>query len=359
MIAACILTRDSARTIRHCIEAIRPAVDEIVVVDTGSYDETVPIVESLGLSVYHFDWIDDFSAARNYAHSLATHDWIIAVDSDETLHPDDVQKLRDVVFASTPEVVFGITQVNYLVSGDIGNQHGTARIYNRTAGRWIYRAHEQLSVNGIVPHTTPSVIRLLHDGYNKQKVSTYDKAMRNVRLLRLDVDEHPNDWSRHFFLGRDSLETANNEDAIAHLRIAVQMLESSNHHTEHPVVYRTLAMAYEASAYFDDAQTVTQKMTELFPNYPDGHYLHSRLIIRRIEKLLKEAKSAMERAKQTAQSYSGQEVTDEAIATWKGDMTLGDLAKLRGDVRTARAFYQSALELGGPVQPLTDAIRRL
>jgi glycosyltransferase involved in cell wall biosynthesis len=360
MISACILTRNSARTIRECIESIRPAVDEVVVVDTGSYDETLSIVASLGLTAHHFDWVHSFSAARNYAHSRASNDWIIAVDSDEILYREDVNKIRAVIFDAEETAVFSIAQINTHQDGDVHAAYGTARLYNRRHMSWRYRAHEQLAFDGSeAVQSRRTDIRFRHDGYDGQMVSLYDKRMRNVKLLREDVNNFPNSWDRHFFLGRDTIAIANNEEAIQHLQIACRLLEFNDIHLKVPSAYRALANAYEVSGLYEEAQSVTQKMVEWFPHYPDGYYMHARLHVRQIEKLLRQAKLHTDLARRLAQSYTDIEETDESIGTWKGDMTLGDLAKLSGDLVTARNMYQSALESGGPTQPLSDAIRRI
>ena len=73
-LSLCMIVRDSARTLPACLESIRPWVDEMVIVDTGSVDETPRIVESFGGRLFHFPWCDDFSAARNESlrHAGAT-----------------------------------------------------------------------------------------------------------------------------------------------------------------------------------------------------------------------------------------------------------------------------------------------
>jgi glycosyltransferase involved in cell wall biosynthesis len=82
-------------TIVPCLENIRPWVDEMIVVDTGSVDETPAICRRLGASVYCFPWIDDFSAARNESLKYASGQWLFCMDSDDTIPQDCGQRLRD------------------------------------------------------------------------------------------------------------------------------------------------------------------------------------------------------------------------------------------------------------------------
>src|SRR5205823_1637832 len=80
-LSLCMIVRDNARAIRPCLESIRPWVDEMVVVDTGSTDETPRIVEAFGGRLSHFAWCDDFAAARNESLQHARGDWIFWMDS--------------------------------------------------------------------------------------------------------------------------------------------------------------------------------------------------------------------------------------------------------------------------------------
>ena len=85
MLSLCLICRDNERTMRPCIESIRPWVDEMVVVDTGSRDETPQIVVELGARLFHFEWCDDFAAARNESLRHAHGEWLFWMDSDDTI----------------------------------------------------------------------------------------------------------------------------------------------------------------------------------------------------------------------------------------------------------------------------------
>ena len=86
-ISLCMIVRDNARTLPACLESIRPWVDEMVIVDTGSVDETPRIVEAFGGRLFHFPWCDDFSAARNESLRHARGDWLFWMDSDDAILP--------------------------------------------------------------------------------------------------------------------------------------------------------------------------------------------------------------------------------------------------------------------------------
>lgn len=92
-ISVCIIARNEERHIEECLKALKPYHCEIVLVDTGSTDNTLTLAAGYTDQIYHFDWCDDFSAAKNYAVSKASNDWILSIDCDEYLESIDIKKL--------------------------------------------------------------------------------------------------------------------------------------------------------------------------------------------------------------------------------------------------------------------------
>src|SRR6266704_3953568 len=84
-VSACLITKNEEKFLPRCLESIRQLVDQIIVVDTGSTNRTVDIARRFGARVEHFEWCDDFAAARNYSLKFASSDWILIIDADEEL----------------------------------------------------------------------------------------------------------------------------------------------------------------------------------------------------------------------------------------------------------------------------------
>lgn len=94
-LSLCMIVKDEERMLPRCLEAARPAVDEIIVVDTGSSDATIEIARSFGARVIERPWTGSFSEPRNVSFDAATSDWILYLDADEVLVAEDVQRLRE------------------------------------------------------------------------------------------------------------------------------------------------------------------------------------------------------------------------------------------------------------------------
>ena len=92
-VSLCVIARDEAAGLGRCLVSAAGAVDEIVVVDTGSQDDTVAVARAHGANVIEAPWTDDFSAARNIALDHANGTWILTLDTDETLGMDAADAL--------------------------------------------------------------------------------------------------------------------------------------------------------------------------------------------------------------------------------------------------------------------------
>jgi len=93
-ISACLIAKNETKLLPRCIKSLSGLVDEIILVDTGSTDNTPQLARQLGCKVYHHDWEDDFAKARNYGLTKATMDWILIVDPDEIIAQQDHFKIK-------------------------------------------------------------------------------------------------------------------------------------------------------------------------------------------------------------------------------------------------------------------------
>src|SRR5262249_16337399 len=97
LISLCMIVRDEERCLRECLESIRPWVDEMVVVDTGSTDRTKAIARDCGARVFDVPWVPEFAAARNAGLEQAHGDWIFWMDADDVISTDCAKQLRELV----------------------------------------------------------------------------------------------------------------------------------------------------------------------------------------------------------------------------------------------------------------------
>lgn len=110
-VSLCMIVKNEERILRRCLDSVADLVDELVIVDTGSEDATREIAAEYGAAVYDFAWVDDFSAARNFAFSKATGDYVYSADADEVLDEENRGRFRRLKETLLPEIE--IVQMKY------------------------------------------------------------------------------------------------------------------------------------------------------------------------------------------------------------------------------------------------------
>ena len=181
-----MIVRNEEEFLPGCLESIKDAVDEIIVVDTGSTDRTVEIAESFGAKVYRHPWNDNFTEARNYSLSYATCDWILQIDADEALEQEDIPLLRKAIHSDLYNGVL-IAIYNHMPNGL--SKFYYKRLFRRGVSRYEGIIHEQIIVEGTIVHAE---IRIYHYGYKLSKEKMEAKDNRNKELLLRQIEEDPN-----------------------------------------------------------------------------------------------------------------------------------------------------------------------
>lgn len=150
-ISLCMIVKNEENTLSRCLDSVRDAVDEIIIVDTGSTDNTKKIARRYTSRVYNFKWINDFSAARNFAYSKATKDYIMWLDADDILKPDDCQKLMELKNSLDPSVDAVMMKYNtgFDANGNVTFSYYRERLTKRSSNfKWHEPVHEYLGTNG-------------------------------------------------------------------------------------------------------------------------------------------------------------------------------------------------------------------
>lgn len=196
-----MIVKNEEDIIGRCLDSVKHIVDEIVIVDTGSTDQTKEIVSKYTENVIDFKWIDDFAAARNFAFSHATMDYILWLDADDVFMVEDQQKfltLKETLDSSIDSVT-----MHYHLAFD-GNGNVTSSLRrNRLVKRennfkWHGAVHEYLEVWGNIFHSEIAVTHdsLEHDSDRNLRI--YDtRRKRGEKFSPRDLYYYANELYDH------------------------------------------------------------------------------------------------------------------------------------------------------------------
>lgn len=194
-ITVCMITKNEEGTIEKALKAIKQYPFELIVCDTGSTDSTRDIALKYADKVVDFEWINDFSAARNYCASFASNDWIMAIDSDEyitEINMDELEKMMRNGLTCTGRIL--ISSAHYGISSSEEALDNTAmyidRIYNKKYLCFMNKIHEQIRTFGNKePEGFFAPVKVDHSGYAVSKDKIKEKNQRNIALLKSALED--------------------------------------------------------------------------------------------------------------------------------------------------------------------------
>ncbi len=276
-LSLCMIVKDEEAMLGRSLAAVRDAVDEIIVVDTGSTDRTVEIAKEHGAKVLHHVWDGDFAAARNVSFEAATGDWVMYLDADEVLVVEDAERLRALTGRTWREA-FYLVETNH--TGDLEDgtavNHDALRVFrNRPEYRFDGRIHEQIAQHlpGYLPERLERTsVRVEHFGYLGAVRSAKDKINRNLELLERQAAEGLDTPFLHFNLGSEYAAGGDAARALVHFERAWKAVSADREIASYgfvPSLSSRYLKALRANDRAADVAAAAQEMLVLFPGFTD------------------------------------------------------------------------------------------
>ena len=226
-VSACLITKNEAANLPGCLSSLRGRVDEVVLIDTGSDDETVQIAAASDCVVGHYPWNGDFAAARNCGLDQATGDWILYIDADERL---------DELDAPLGSLMPGrqACAARLRLKPSVGaTDYAELRLFRRDPRiRFSSMIHERVheAVHAVCEEDGRQIsdrfnVRLLHFGYEGDLTR---KHQRNLPLLRKAIELHPDRAYIWFHLGITLAAMGEDAEGVIALNKAIDIAKATN-----------------------------------------------------------------------------------------------------------------------------------
>ncbi|RAV15294.1 glycosyltransferase [Paenibacillus contaminans] len=185
-VSLCMIVKNEEQTLARCLSSVCDLVDEIVILDTGSTDRTKAIARQFDAAIYDFVWEDDFAKARNRAFELATQEYILWLDADDILLPEDRLKFRTLVSA-LPWQTDAVSMTYNLARDEYGNVTASLRrnrLVRRSCGfRWVGIVHEYLDVYGKFLHSDVCVTHDRQHTNSSRNLQIYERRFAAGELF--------------------------------------------------------------------------------------------------------------------------------------------------------------------------------
>lgn len=308
-ITACMIAKNEEKNIEMCINSYKSIVDEMIVVDTGSEDNTVEIAKGLGAKVYFFDWINDFAAAKNYALDRAKGDWIIFLDADEYFDVNSTRRIRKILeslkgskYSAVGCKIINIDKVN----DRIIDSFMQLRIFKNDKNiRYQSSIHESLKKKNDKIHIISFYddIEIYHTGYSSNV--NKEKAKRNLEILLDDVKSNGENEEHYRYLCDCYFSLGDYENALKygklHLESNIKLIGYESR--IHKVVIDCM---WKLGKSKNEIETKIKECINVFPDHPNFYCSYGFFLLD--EKRYEEALSNFLLALNYNDSYKGIEV---------------------------------------------------
>lgn len=343
-LSLCMIVRDNEAYIRDCLESVKPWVDEMIVVDTGSIDQTPAICQEVGAEVYHFPWCDDFSAARNESLRHANGEWIFWMDSDDILPTDQGKKLRLLPQKEIAENCQGFVMQVHCPS----RHHGQLTVVDQVKVfrnvpelRFEHRIHEQIlpSIRRHGGEVEFTDIHVVHLGSQQDDQSHQKKLERDFRILELENAERPNHPFVLFNLGMTCENAGEYARAEEYLRRCIRVSAPKESHLRK--AWALLICCLQQLQRFPEATEAAEEALESFPD--DAELLFRRALLAQLSRRYDQAIADYE----AVLSMPAEQIfasVDPSIRGAKAYHNLGSCYRAKGDRAKALELFQRAID---------------
>ncbi len=277
-ISACIIGRDEADSIRHCIHSVNEIAREVIYVDTGSTDETPAIAFQHGAKVFNIPWPGSFSEARNYALDQASSEWILVLDADEMLPEEGKRQIADLLGNVPPETGGYTLKICTFLDSTLSpaNCHftGSCRLFRRLpAGgggvryRGVTGEEVVASLLSSGHAVTAAEITVNHLHYQSEPNKIARKRQWKIDAINQGLQSDP--LACHYLLGTELFYAQDFAAAAEHLEACRKLSAMSGT----PNFFYYYALSLVNTGDYSGAAGILEEASGLFPDYTDLTYL--------------------------------------------------------------------------------------
>lgn len=338
-LSLCMIVKNEEKRLLTAIQSVSTIVDEIIIVDTGSTDQTVALAKKQASLVVQVPWNDDFAAARNVSIEEATGDWVLILDADETVDPKDLPKVEN--WIKTENYHGCYVQMINRIKQSIGFQEEhfpSLRLFrNHPSYRFTGAIHEQITSIPL-DQLAMSDIRILHHGNEGDKEKRINRSIRNIRILTREAEKCQDDAFCQYNLGVEFSVTSRYREAIHHFERAKGLIEGRPMWASR--FYKILVYCYLKEKQWEKAAQTIEEGILHFPDFTDLFYLKGMLLV--AQKKFSDALRPFYKCLALGDATSSQHLAEKGMGTEKAHFALGSIYEALGESKKAQLCYHNA-----------------
>ena len=269
-----MIVKDEEKHIGKCLDSVKDLVEEIIVVDTGSTDNTIDICHSYNARVFCFKWNNDFSEARNYGLDKVTCDWVLWLDADEELAEGNRGELYNQSLFEDCDA-FSLPLINYFgeeVNLDEYAQIAQPRMFRNDKGfRFENKIHEWLNISSAYEKGRVGFLdlKIFHYGYLNSQIENKYKFERNVKMLLQELNEDKSHAWTHYYLAMEYYRRRYFKEAFDNINRSILMFLNEGIIPPPSMLYSLKYSILIETGSWDGAWPGIKSAVTMFPDYVD------------------------------------------------------------------------------------------
>lgn len=280
-LSICMIVKNEESNLPECLDYVKKFADEVIIVDTGSIDQTVPIAKEYGVKLFHYAWNHDFAEARNVSIGYTNCDWMLILDADERITADNAERIKDAICDT--EIDAYLVKLSSIISKgksvhEVKQITKSYRLFRNFKGiSFSGQVHEEISesLTKINANTKLSDIVIDHLGYAKDENAFQRKQQRNLELLKLQIEKEPENWYALYNIGQAYMLSGLFSEARRYLLKAIRT--DTNLHSHTPTIYTNIGECLFKEGDYDEAIAYCKKSICLEPDQIVGYLILSRI----------------------------------------------------------------------------------
>ncbi len=349
-----MIVKNEQKYLERCLNSVKNIVDEIIIVDTGSTDDTKVIASSFQAKIYDYQWIDDFSVARNFALLQSTGDWNLILDADEYIVNDCNVDIVDFINNENNQNIIGRIKIvnKFVQNSEIRYSEAfVSRLIPKGIG-YTGRIHEQIESDFVRKNIN---VEVFHDGYFEK-----DKTQRNLSILLKELEEKPYDDYILYQVGKQYQLKKRLQESEKYFGESNKLIASDSWYRPSLIVDYLYVIINNKS--FAKGLRIIHQEQERLADMPDFHFVcglfYMELVFYNIKQyghLFKNIEKSFLNCLAIGETseYDSVKGTGSFLASYN----LGVYYETTGDIKKGIYYYQNASQY--QYEPAIDRLRRL
>ena len=353
ILSLCMIVKNEEENLREILSEIGGIPDQIIIGDTGSSDKTVEIALTFRTEVMLIPWADNFADARNRTLEKARGRYVIYLDGDDRVDPEELRRLKKQLQQANGEIFF--VEIHNTGNGEVSLQK---RVFpNRPDLRFEGAIHEQVTADPQKYQFVKADLTVHHRGYDDPE-ALRKKSYRNLKIIETELIKNPGDFYLHYHAALCRMNLSQEMPAVEHLRKIVFSENSADQNYE--IFENSLILLSRIFKRLGDKKTAVKLLQSVPKKFPAGPAIHYHLgVIYFEEQLYAECRLEMEEFFSGKIEPRGIPVPVVKIEGW-AHYYLGRCLERQGHLERALDNFKSALEkLGNPAKLFIDISRVL